>query len=91
MGSEVKAENERVRVTRWTLSANEETGPHRHDHDYVVVPLTDARMAVLTTDGSETVAALTTGEPYVREAGVEHNVRNPDQGVLDFVEVELLD
>lgn len=91
MGSEVEIQNERVRVTRWSLREQEETGPHRHEHDYVVVPVLDARMVVTDAEGSETASMLAAGVAYFREAGAEHNVRNPSQDVLDFVEVELLD
>lgn len=91
MGSEPSIDNERVRVTRWTLSEAEATGPHRHEHDYVVIPLRDARMAVLWSDGSETVTALSSGVSYFCRAGAEHDVSNPDPDLLDFVEVELLD
>lgn len=91
MGSELQIENERVRVTRWSLRENEETGLHLHEHDYVVVPLLDAQIAVRAADGAETVSTLTGGVPYFREAGAEHTVRNPGPRILDFVEVELLD
>ncbi len=90
MGSELELQNDRVRITRWCLLEDEETGSHRHEHDYVVVPLIDARMAVCDADGSETVSTLAAGVAYFREAGAEHNVRNPAPGALDFVEVELL-
>lgn len=90
MGSEVQLQNDCVRITRWRLRENEETGPHRHEHDYVVLPLTDARMAVCDAEGSEAVSTLAAGVAYFREAGAEHNVRNPASDVLDFVEVELL-
>jgi mannose-6-phosphate isomerase-like protein (cupin superfamily) len=33
---------------------------------------------------------LETGVPYFRNAGVEHDVRNPDDQELAFVEIELL-
>jgi mannose-6-phosphate isomerase-like protein (cupin superfamily) len=33
---------------------------------------------------------LETGVPYFRNAGVEHDVRNPNDVELSFVEIELL-
>lgn len=86
----VLIENARVRVTRWTVAATEETGLHRHGHDYVVLPLTDGLMRVTAVDGSTAVHRLDRGAPYFREAGAEHTVGNGGEGLLDFVEVELL-
>ncbi len=91
MGSELQLHNDRVRVTRWSLRADEETGHHRHEHAYVVIPVADADMAVRDGSGSETVSTLAAGVSYFRPAGVEHNVRNPGPSLLDFVEVELLE
>ena len=90
MTSQVLLENSDIRVTRWTLSGGEETGQHRHAHDYVVVPLAAGRMRVTTTAGDISVHALEKGVPYYREAGAEHTVRSANEGVLDFVELELL-
>lgn len=91
MGSELEIQNDRVRITRWCLQENEETGPHLHEYDYVVIPIMDARMAVRDADGSETMSTLSAGVGYFREAGAQHNVWNPSQAVLHFVEVELLE
>ena len=33
-------DNERVRVTEWRFRPGEATGWHRHEFDYVVVPVT---------------------------------------------------
>jgi quercetin dioxygenase-like cupin family protein len=79
-----------VRVTRWTLEVQESTGVHHHAYDYVVVPMSAGRMRIVGLDGSESTAELAPGRTYFREAGVEHNVWNAGEGVLDFVEVELL-
>lgn len=90
MPSRVLLENSDVRVTRWTLSGAEDTGLHRHAHDYVVVPLDAARMRVTAAAGDTSVHALEKGVPYFREAGAEHTVGSDDGALLDFVEVELL-
>lgn len=90
MGSQTQVDNPDVRVTRWTLAQGEETGPHRHEHDYVVVPLVVARMQVHHADGTRSTTELTPGESYYRQAGAEHNVRNEDEAVVDFVEVEMV-
>ncbi len=90
MSSEVQIDNPDVRVTRWTLTQGEETGPHRHEYDYVVVPLVTARMQVRFPDGTEMTTELVPGASYHREAGAEHNVRNDEAAVVDFVEVEIV-
>jgi quercetin dioxygenase-like cupin family protein len=84
----VELENERVRVTRWRFAPGESTGWHRHEYDYVIVPVTSGTL--LLDDGSaETEARLVAGKPYDRPAGVEHDVTNGGDAELVFVEVEL--
>ena len=87
----VLIENERVRVTRWDFAqAGDCTGWHRHEHDYVVVPLFDGDLRI--DNGAETViSSLTTGGSYFRQAGVEHDVCNGNAFACSFVEVELLE
>lgn len=90
MSAEVQIDNPEVRVTRWTLARGEETGQHRHEYDYVVVPLAEARMRVRHADGSETTTELSPGWSYYREAGAEHNVYNQEGALVDFIEVEIV-
>ena len=90
MASHVDIDNDKVRVTRWTLAQGDETGQHRHEHDYVVIPLRSGRMRITQPDGSEVTTELTQAVPYFRQAGATHNVSNADPDVVDFVEVELL-
>jgi quercetin dioxygenase-like cupin family protein len=89
MGGRVEIDNEQVRVTRWTLRPSEDTGQHRHEFDYVVVPLTQGQMFVANTDGSSTTNDVTPGSPYFRHSGAEHTVSNSGSDVLDFVEIEV--
>ena len=87
----VLTENERVRVTRWDFpQPGDCTGWHRHEHDYVVVPLFDGDLRIDTGAGTVT-SSLTTGGSYFREAGVEHNVCNGNDVACSFIEVELLE
>lgn len=81
-------ENERVIVTEWRFEPGAETGWHRHEYDYVVVPMTSGRLLLETADG-DTGAELTLGESYARTAGVEHNVINDNRFALSFIEIEL--
>ncbi len=84
----VKIDNERTRVTEWRFAPGAETGHHRHEYDYVVVPLATGRLRIVAPDGTESVAELTFGEPYARSAGVEHNVINAGSEDFAFIEVE---
>jgi len=82
-------ENERVRVTEWRFAAGAATGFHRHPFDYVVVPLTSGTLTLIAADGAHNHADLRVGDPYFREAGVEHDVRFEGPGEFVFVETEL--
>lgn len=84
-------ENARVRVTRWRLPPGGATGHHRHAFDYIVVPLTAAEIEIHVPDGRVSQATLELGVPYFRNAGVEHDVRNPNDREIEFIEIELLD
>ena len=42
--STVQVENDLIRVTEWRFPPGTSTGLHRHAHDYVVVPMTTARL-----------------------------------------------
>lgn len=86
--STVMVDNGRVRVIEWRFAPGASTGHHRHEYPYVVVPLTTGLLAITSRDG-ETTAALRTGEPYFREAGVEHDVRNANAHEFVFVECEI--
>ncbi|MGN6129303.1 MAG: hypothetical protein ACTHOK_03090 [Nocardioidaceae bacterium] len=88
--AELQSDDGRVRVSRWVLARGEDTGPHRHEHDYVVVPIADATMTVVSADGTRSTNRLQAGVSYLRSAGVEHTVSNEHDQVVDFVEIEML-
>jgi len=81
-------DNDRVIVTEWRFAPGAGTGWHRHAHDYVVVPLMDGRLKLVTRDG-ESFADMKQGVPYYRPAGVEHDVINANDGEYAFIEVEV--
>ena len=84
----VQADNERTRVTEWRFAPGASTGFHRHEYDYVIVPITSGRLRLVAADGSEQVAELEAGVSYFRQAGVEHDVFNVNRHPFSFVEVE---
>ena len=81
-------DNERVRVTRWLFASGAATGWHRHEYDYVIVPLTDGALALVEPEG-ERDSDLVIGAPYFREAGVEHDVVNANDFEFTFIEIEV--
>ena len=84
----VLIDNERVRVTEWRFAPGEHTDHHRHEDPYVVVPMTTGPLAIRSAAG-ESTASLVAGAPYYRDAGVGHDVINPNPGEFVFVEVAL--
>lgn len=78
----------RTRVTRFRLAPGATTGAHRHEYDYVIVPVTSGRLRVVA-NGQEVFADLASGVSYARPAGVEHEVFNAGTDEVVFVEVEL--
>ena len=81
-------DNERVIVTEYRFAPGANTGWHRHAHDYVVVPLMDGRVRLVTKD-NQSVAEMKRGVPYFRKEGVEHDVVNAGETDYAFIEIEL--
>ena len=85
----VQIDNERVRVTEWRFAPGAETRWHRHEHDYVVVPLITGRLLLEEPGGTSRHFELTIGSSYFRPAGVEHDVINDNPFEFAFVEIEI--
>jgi quercetin dioxygenase-like cupin family protein len=82
-------DNDRVTVWEWRFpKPGDNTGWHRHGHDYVVVPTMDGRLKIVTSQG-ESFAEMKAGAPYFRGEGVEHDVVNASEGEYAFIEIEL--
>jgi len=86
--STVIIENERLRVTEWRFSPQAATGFHKHELDYMVVPMTTGKLLIKTSAGN-THAQLNLGQPYYRNAGAEHDVINENPYEFVFIETEL--
>lgn len=87
--SDVQIDNAEVRVTEWRLEPGSATGHHRHEMDYVIVPVTNSDMTIVAPDGTRSIAQLRIGKSYFRKAGVEHDVLNETHETIVFLEVEL--
>ena len=85
----VQIDDGKVKVTRWDFSPGAETGWHRHEMDYIVVPLTDGALTAEIPDGSVVENKLTIGASYARLLGVEHNIINNSESPYSFIEIEL--
>ena len=86
--STIQLENERVRVIEWRFAPGASTGWHRHELDYVVVPITTGKLRIVNAD-SEVTSDLVLGNSYFRKAPVEHDVFNANPYEFAFIEVEL--
>ncbi len=84
----VQIDEREVRITEWRLPPGSATGHHRHEYDYVVVPMTDGELTIVAAAGTSP-ARIAAGQAYFRKAGVEHDVRNDTGREIAFVEVEL--
>ena len=83
-----QVDNHAVRVTEWRFAPGAATGYHRHEFDYVVVPLTTGKLRMTGPDGDKE-AVLTSGVSYFRKAGVEHDVINANDFPFAFIEIEI--
>jgi beta-alanine degradation protein BauB len=87
--STTTADDDRVRVTTFTFEDGDETGDHRHEYDYIVVPVTGGTFVITDRDGSVRELAQAAGVAYVGRAGTDHNVVNRSGRAATFVEIEL--
>lgn len=87
--SVVHVDNGLVTVTEWRFARGAATGWHRHGYDYVITPVIGGTVEIVGPGGSRSEFVMEPGRSYFREAGVEHDVINRNDGPLVFVEVEL--
>jgi quercetin dioxygenase-like cupin family protein len=87
--SDTSADDDRVRITTWTFADGEDTGHHRHEYDYVVVPISGGTFVVTEADGTTRELTQQAATAYVGHAGTEHNVTNRSGDTAVFVEIEL--
>jgi beta-alanine degradation protein BauB len=84
----VTIDDQQVRVTTWTFDeAGDATGPHVHEFDYIVVPVTGGTFTVTDSDGATREMTQQAVAPYRGTAGTAHNV--VADGPAVFVEIEL--
>ena len=86
----LRIDEAQVRATEFRFAPGAETGWHRHEYDYVVVPMLDGKLLLEEPGGTSRIAELRAHIPYARRAGVEHNVVNANEFEFAFLEIELL-
>jgi quercetin dioxygenase-like cupin family protein len=84
----VQIDNGKALVVLWRFPPGACVEWHRHEFDYVVVPLTSGSLTVSNRAGSAE-ARLVAGQPYARYAGVEHRVENRTEEEILWVEIDL--
>ena len=89
--SKVLVKNDKVIVTEWSFNVGDSTGTHKHQYNYVVVPMVDGELKIIDKENKETISKLTKGVAYYRDKGVEHNVFNNNNFPYSFIEVEMVD
>lgn len=84
----VQIDDARFRVTEWRFAPGAATGWHRHEMDYVVVPMTTGRLLLAEPGGTSRHAELRAGVSYTRPLGTEHDVINDNATEFVFIEIE---
>lgn len=84
----VQLDDQRVRVTRYDMEPGDRIPWHRHEYDYLVVPLTDGTVEVRAA-GGPSPQRMRAGEPYQRNAGAEHELVNGERH-YSFIEIEFV-
>ena len=87
--STTTSDDERIRITTWTFEDDEDTGHHRHEYDYIVVPVSGGTFEVAEPGGTTREMTQQAAAAYLGRAGTEHNVINRSGRRAVFVEVEL--
>ncbi len=85
----IQIDDTRVKVTRWDFSSGAETGWHKHGMDYVIVPLTNGKLAADLSDRTTVESELNIGASYKKFSGVDHNIINKNDSTFSFIEIEL--
>lgn len=84
----VQIDDAQFRVTEWRFAPGAATGWHRHEMDYVVVPMTTGTLRLEEKGGGARHAQLTAGVSYTRPVGTEHDVINDNDTEFVFIEIE---
>ncbi len=51
--SKVLVKNDKVIVTEWSFEVGDSTGQHKHQYNYVVVPMLDGELKIIDKENKE--------------------------------------
>ena len=81
-------EDDKTRITQWTMEPGQQTGWHSHDFDYVVVQLSGGRLHLDYADGSSREVDYAPGGTLSGSAPVEHNAISVGDEAIVSIEIE---
>lgn len=84
----VLIEDDHRRVSHFRFRPGEETGWHKHEYDYFVVYLTNAKLLHMPRGGDEVILDHKVRDNRAIAAGVEHNVRCLSGHDVELLEIE---
>ena len=70
--SKVLVKNDKVIVTEWSFEVGDSTGHHKHQYNYVVVPMLDGELKIIDKENKETISKLSKGVAYYRAVSYTH-------------------
>lgn len=85
---DVKLDNEKTRITEWRFAPGDQTGWHRHTHDYVTVQQSGGRLRLENADGTEKFVDYEDGRTVAYQAPIEHNATNVSDVEVRVLEIE---
>lgn len=81
-------EDDKTRITQWTMKPGEQTGWHSHDFDFVVVQQSGGRLHLDYADGSQREIDYAPGNILTGSAPVEHNAISVGDETIHSMEIE---
>lgn len=85
---EILIDNDLTRITQWTIRPGEQTGWHRHEHDYVTIQQSEGTLHMDFADGTSRDIVYVPGTTVLIPAPVEHNATNAGDCDIRVLEIE---
>lgn len=85
---EVLLDDDRTRITQWTIAPGEQTGWHLHDYDYVTIQQSTGRLHLDFADGTAREIDYVPGTAREYKAPIEHNATNVGDVDICVLEIE---
>jgi len=89
IGNRIIFENDLVRVWELAVEPGKSKGLHRHDLPYVIVPMTEGDIEIVSVDGKSYRPHDRIGEAVWRDAGEVHDLHNRGNATYRNVLVEI--